>query len=248
MYLAQRKLQYHPNMIERQPTDVGLDGFEQIILDTQDGERILSWYHPPSEDRPTILYFHGNGHGISDRAEKLRAFVKNGFGILAVSYRGFEGSTGSPSETGFMIDANTAYNWLQAKTLSTENILLLGESMGTGVAVQLAAKRPVRAMVLEAPYANAVDVGAQVYWFMPVRLLMKDQFRSMDFIKNIHIPILMIHGNKDQVIPFTQGQKLFAAANEPKQFIELDGAGHGMIFDPETWSKEAAYFNTFLKH
>jgi uncharacterized protein len=243
MYVGQRKLQYLPNSVEVRPEDVGLHNVQRLILQTPDGEKILVWYKPAPLDRPTILYFHGNGGGISSRSDKLQYYADNRFGFLAVSYRGYEGSSGSPSEVGFLIDAATAYHWLVSNGVKPIDILVLGESIGTGVAVQLAAKNSIRALALEAPYANAVDVGAKIYWFLPVRFLMKDQFRSTEYISNVRAPLLIIHGNVDRLIPFTQGQRLFELANEPKQFIEVKNSGHEIIFDQETWAQEVDFFN-----
>jgi len=244
MFFGQRRLQYFPNAEIRLPSDLGLNDFDRVVLKTKDNVTLLAWYHPSPVGRPTILYFHGNAGGISDRAEKLKYFAQQGFGFLALSYRGFEGSAGSPSEAGFKIDADTAYAWLREHNISEYQIMLLGESLGTGVAVQLSAHAQAAAMALEAPYANAVDVGAASYWFLPVRLLMRDQFRSMDSICMFSGPLLIIHGTEDRVIPFTQGRKLFAAANQPKQFIPVEGAGHELIFAAHVWAKEVEFFNS----
>jgi uncharacterized protein len=225
MYFQQRKLQYFPNRIEITPEQVGLIDVQRIVLQTPDGEKILAWYHPAPKYRPTLLYFHGNAGGLSGRVDKLRFYQSHGFGFLAVSYRGFEGSTGMPSEARLLIDAKTAYDWLISHNVADGKIVVLGESIGTGVAVQLVSQKPIQALALEAPYFNAVDVGAKIYWYLPVRLLMKDQFRSSEFIANYHGPLLIIHGTQDQIIPLDQGQKLFEIANQPKQLITVNGKG-----------------------
>jgi uncharacterized protein len=243
MYFQQRKLQYFPNRIEITPQQVGLIDVQRVVLQTPDGEKILAWYHLAPKNRPTLLYFHGNAGGLSGRADKLRFYQSNGFGFLAVSYRGYEGSTGSPTESGFLIDAKSSYDWLISQNVRHEKIGILGESIGTGVAVQLASQNPVQALALEAPYFNAVDVGAKIYWYLPVRLLMKYQFRSSEYIANFHGPLLIMHGKEDQIIPCEQGQKLFERANQPKQLITVNGKGHEMIFDPETWAAEITFFN-----
>jgi fermentation-respiration switch protein FrsA (DUF1100 family) len=242
VYVMQRKLQYFPNSTEVKAEEAGLTGVERLILPTPDGEKILVWYKAAPPGRPTILYFHGNGGGISGRADKLQFYAQSGFGFLAVSYRGYEGSSGSPSEAGFVTDAATAYNWLNTNGVKADSIFLVGESIGSGVAVQLAAQKPIRAMALEAPYANAVDVGAKIYWYLPVRFLMKDQFRSVEYIADVHAPLLIIHGNADRLIPFSQGQKLFQLANEPKQFEAVNHVGHEVIFQPATWAREVEFF------
>ncbi len=243
MYAFQRKLQYMPSGVEAAPTDVGLPNARAVKIETKDHEILLAWHHPARPGMPTILYFHGNGGGISTRPRKQAYFAGRGFGLLAVSYRGYEGSTGSPSENGLMLDAEAAYAWLESSGVGGDKIFILGESLGTGVAVQLAARREVRAIALEAPYASAVEVGASRYWFLPVRWLMKDQFRSADFIKDVKVPLFIIHGTEDRTVPFPQGQKLFSLANEPKQMAVIDGGDHGIIGDERSWSQIANFFS-----
>jgi hypothetical protein len=240
MYLLQRKLQYFPGAQARTPESVGLTGVEPVKITTPDGETLLAWHAPAPAGQPTLLYLHGNGGGISDRPLKYAAFKQAGFGVLALSYRGYEGSTGSPSEQGLVSDATAAYDWLAGR--GADRILLLGESLGSGVAVQLAAKRKVKALVLEAPFASAVDIGAKAYWFLPVRLLMKDQYRSIDYIAHVKAPLLVLHGKRDGIVPFEQGRRLFEAANQPKQFVSLDKMGHELIGEASLWQREIEFF------
>jgi uncharacterized protein len=242
MYVKQRDFQYHPNAAKVDPASLGLSTVSAIEIPTVDGERLLAWHSPAPPGRPTILYFHGNGGGISGRPNKIGHFIKAGFGILALSYRGYEGSTGTPSEAGFNADADAAYDWLRAQGVAPRDIFLLGESLGSGVAVQLAARKTVGAVALEAPYLNAVDVGAAVYWYLPVRWLMKDQLRSSDYIAGVKAPLLITHGRQDAIIPFAQGEALFAMANAPKTMNAVDGIGHDVIADPRTWAAASSFF------
>ncbi len=242
IYAFQRTLQYHPDPAMRSPESVGLDGFDTIALKSPDGESIIAWHKPAAMGRPTILYFHGNAGSISTRPRKIGYFGSTDYGMLAVSYRGYGGSTGSPSEPGLVADAETAYRWLTANGVAADQILVLGESLGSGVAVQLAAKYPVRALALEAPYSNAVDIGAARYWYLPVRFLMHDQFRSSDHIAMVKAPLLVTHGVDDRLIPIEQGRKLFALAHEPKTFVEVPGGGHEIIGEEATWMMERAFF------
>ncbi len=244
MYFLQRTFQYLPSGSAISPAEAGLPNAKNVFIRTSDGEALVAWYHAAQTGKPTILYFHGNGGGISTRPNKQAFFAKLGFGLLAVSYRGYQGSTGSPSEQGLHLDAEGAYSWLLASGVSKDNILLLGESLGTGVAVQLAARHQVGAVALEAPYANAVDIGAARYWFLPVHWLMKDQFRSADYIRLVNAPLLVLHGTADTTIPFSQGQELFALANEPKQMAIMDDVGHEIISDPKSWGKIAEFFSS----
>ena len=148
---------------------------------------------------PTILYFHGNAGEIGDRPLRFNYYHSRGFGVAYLSYRGYGGSSGSPSEAGLITDATAAYDWLIAKGVEPSRIAVLGESLGSGVAVQLAAKREVGAVALEAPYTSTVDVAANIYWWLPVHALMKDQFKSMDFISAVVAPLLIIHGDQDDL-------------------------------------------------
>ncbi len=236
MYVLQRQFQYFPSRSNPAPAAVGLADVQVVPLPTPDGETLVLWYAPAPAGRPTILFFHGNGGEVGGRADRFAAYRAQGYGVAFLSYRGYGGSTGTVSETGFHTDARAAYDWLLAQGTSPQTIALVGESLGTGVAVQLAAKVPVAAVVLEAPYTAAVDVAAQVYPWLPVRLLMKDQFRSRDHISQVAAPLLILHGTDDRVIPYAMGQALFAAANEPKQFHPLDGAGHDALYQSPTWT------------
>jgi fermentation-respiration switch protein FrsA (DUF1100 family) len=148
---------------------------------------------------------------------------------MFLSYRGYGGSTGSPSEAGLVSDANAAYDWLTKHNVPASNIVLVGESLGTGVAVQLAARRPVAAIALEAPFTSTADVARLSYWWLPVGLLMKDQFRSIDFLKDVHVPLLVMHGTDDRLIPLKMGESLYAAANGPKEFVAIPAGTHASM-------------------
>jgi len=180
---------------------------------------------PPRGDAPVVLYFHGNGGSLRLRANRFGRLTADGTGLLALSYRGYGGSTGSPTETGLIADADAVYAFAASRYLP-ERIALWGESLGSGVAVALASTRKVSRLMLEAPFTSAIDVGARVYWFLPVRLLMKDPFRSDLRIAQVSVPVQIVHGTRDNVVPFAFGERLFALANEPKRFIRVEGGGH----------------------
>jgi pimeloyl-ACP methyl ester carboxylesterase len=228
IYFGQRSLQYHPDRSRVAPATAGLPAAEEIELKTADGETVIVWHVPPKGDRPVVLYFHGNGGSLAWRANRFKSFTADGTGLIALSYRGYGGSSGSPTEAGLIADAEAAYAFAAAR-YPVERIALWGESLGTGVAVALAASHEVSRLVLESPFTAAADVGAKVYWFLPVQLLMKDTFRSNERIGKISVPLLILHGTADAVVPFGFGQKLFALANEPKRFVGLDGGGHSNL-------------------
>jgi hypothetical protein len=222
----QRRLQYFP---DRRLTDLahtGMSGGEERHLTTTDGETLVAWYFPPKNGRPLILYFHGNGGALIDRVPRFRMLTARGYGLLAVSYRGYGGSTGSPTQSGLMQDGEAAYREARARGCDGNRIVLMGASLGTGVAAALAATHEAAALVLEAPYLSALDVASAHYPFFPVSWLMLDQFRSDLAIRDVHIPVLMVHGEEDDVIPISSAKRLFALANEPKTFMSAPGGGH----------------------
>jgi uncharacterized protein len=224
--LGQRKLLYFPYAMEVAPASVGLPGAEIHYLRSDDGETLLAWFIPPAPDRPLILYFHGNANGLADRGARFRKLTETGDGLLAVEYRGYPGSTGSPSEDGLLRDGEATYAKALEFGFRPDRIVAMGESLGTGVAVDLAARHPVAALVLDSPYSAAVDVAATRFWMFPVRQLMRDQFRSDERIGKVSAPVLMVHGTADRTIDIRFGEKLFGLANEPKRFLRVSGAGH----------------------
>jgi uncharacterized protein len=224
--LLQRSLLYFPRTSAMSPHEAGLAQAQELKIETADYEQLVAWYIPAAAGKPLLLYFHGNGGSLIERAPRFAALTVNGNGLLAVSYRGYFGSTGRPTEVGLHKDADAAY--LKARSLGYEanRIVAVGESLGTGVAVALAARKPLAAVILDSPYTSTVDVAAATYWMFPVRHLMWDRFQSDLAIGKIHVPLLIAHGARDWIVPFRFGVRLFALANEPKKFIEVPDAGH----------------------
>src|SRR6476660_6061155 len=220
LYMAQRSLQYFPERGRTAPWTVGLTEAEEVVLDTADGERVIVWHVPPHDDHPVFLYFHGHGAARRWRVERLRALTADGSGLVALSYRGYGGSSGRPTETGLIADAAAAYAFAIARYPAVR-IVLWGESLGSALAIALAAEKPVGRVVLEAPFTSAVDVGAQHYWFVPVRLLMKDQFRSDLRIGKVRAPVLVVHGQNDTVVPISLGERLYGLVRMPKRFVRV---------------------------
>src|SRR5262245_9199684 len=177
LYVAQRSLQYFPERFRTAPAAAGLPEAQEIVLDTADGERVIAWHVPPRGNKPVVLYFHGNGGSLRFRVDRFRALTADGSGLVALSYRGYGGSSGAPSEAGLPADALAAYAFTTAR-YPAERVVLWGESLGSAVAIALASEMPVAYLILQSPFTSAADVGAQRYWFVPVRFLMKDQFRS----------------------------------------------------------------------
>jgi len=246
IYAFQRDLQYFPTRRDPPPEATGLDGVDRVALPPPDGETLVLWVSPAKGDRPTLLFLHGNAGEIADRADRFAFYQAQGYGVAFLSYRGYGGSTGAPSEPGLLTDAKAAYDHLRQQGIAPDRIVLVGESLGTGPAVITAAANPVAAVVLEAPYSAAVDIARRAYPWAPVGLLMKDQYRSRDHIAAINAPLLILHGQKDGVIPQGFGRRLFAAARDPKTFLSLGPVGHEALFSPATWAEEAAFIDRLM--
>lgn len=230
LYVFQRNLIYYPDPVHHTPSKAGLSGVREVILTTPDGERLIAWHAEAGPGQPTLLYFHGNVGGLASRADRVARFAQAGYGVFMLSYRGYSGSTGKPSEAAIIGDAALAYRYLRDLGLSSSGIVAYGESLGTGVAVQLAAAHPVAALILDAPYTSLPAIGKTLYPFMPVETFMTDRFDSKRHIASVNAPLLILHGSNDHTIPIELGEALFNAATEPKTFVPLDGAGHSNIY------------------
>ena len=223
MFFAQRALMYFPEKVRTAPAAAGFAEAQEVSLTAADGERVLAWYVPPRHDHPVVLYFHGNGGSLRLRVDRFQKIVAAGFGLVALSYRGYGGSTGTPSEAGLIADARAAYEFAAARH---GRIAVWGESLGTGVAVALAAEKPVTHVILDAPYSSTVDVAADLYWFLPVRWLMRDQFRSDERIRQVTAPVLILHGEADDIIPIRYSEKLFALIPGEKRLLRFPEGYH----------------------
>lgn len=230
-WLGQRRLMYIPSATRVAPAAAGLVDVKEIELATPDGERIIGWRRQATAGRPTLLYFHGNAGGLVNRALRLRRYRDLGFGFLIMSYRGFSGSSGSPSEANNLADARLAYDRLVGEGVKPQDIVLYGESLGSGVAVQIAAERPVGAVVLDAPYTSMIDMATRAYPFLPVRPLLADRYESSRHIERVTAPLLIMHGRRDRVIPATMGERLHAIAREPKKLVLFPDGGHTDLDD-----------------
>jgi fermentation-respiration switch protein FrsA (DUF1100 family) len=225
MYFVQRSLLYFPEQVRTAPAAAGLAQAQEILLDTADGEKVIVWHVPPRGDAPVVLYFHGNGGSLRLRVDRFQRIAAAGVGLVALSYRGYGGSTGKPTEAGLIEDARATYAFATERHPGSR-IVPWGESLGTGVAVALAAEKTVDRMILDAPYTSTLDVAVANYWFLPVRLMMKDQFRSDQRIARVKVPVLIMHGEADQVISIAYGERLYAMIQGPKRFVRFPGGYH----------------------
>ena len=235
LFLLQRNLLYYPDTSVPSPAASGVAEMTPVTLQTDDGLALLSWYGAADGGQPSIVFFHGNAGHIGSRGVKARLFLDAGFGVLLVGYRGYGGNPGKPTEDGFYADGQAALDFLAERGVKAETTVLYGESLGTGVAVHLAhrqaARAPVAAVVLEAPYTGIAEVAAYHYPFVPARWLVRDRFDSAAKIAHIEAPVLIFHGERDRTIPPKFGRALFAVAAEPKESRWFERGNHNDLYD-----------------
>jgi len=244
MYIFQRRLMYRPFAEMHPPEKYGLHSAKHIRITTGDNVTISSWIHPAAEDKETIVYFHGNlgNLGALERPAKFAAFLKKGFGLLAISYRGYGTSGGKPHEAGFYHDARAAIEYLHESGVPYGKMVFYGESLGSGIALQMATEyQNARGLVLEAPYTSVVARAAEIYPWIPVKYLLKDKFDSLAKIGNVKIPVLIMHGELDETIPIAHGRKLLEAARHPKKGIFYPHIHH-IDFAPDDLAENISQF------
>jgi len=226
LYVKQREMLFPiPTAVRTAPEAAGFAQAEEHVLAAADGEKIIVWHVPAQPGRRVVVYCPGNGDSLAGSAGRFRNLVSDGTGLIALSYRGYAGSSGHPSERGLLLDAAAAYAFAVSR-YETGRMIAWGYSLGTGVAVALAADHPFGGLILEAPYTSITDVAAAAFPFLPVRLLLKDRFASDTRIPRVTAPLLVMHGTADATVPIAFGERLFDLAHEPKQFVRLVGARH----------------------
>lgn len=231
MFLFQRHFTFQPS--GGHPFDTDHAPFRAFAYDTPDGLTLRGLYAPAAPGKPTLIYMHGNAGHLGDRLYKAKHFIPNGYGMVLVGYRGYSGNPGQPTEQGLYTDARTAIRSVMAGGVAERDIILYGESLGTGVATQMATEFPnIRALVLEAPFTSAADVARGVYFFLPIDLLMKDRFDSVLKIGRVTAPVLIVHGTADRTVPYKLGRRLFDNVTAKKRdFVTVDGAGHADLYE-----------------
>tara|TARA_B110000116_G_C16688958_1_gene514283 strand:+ start:276 stop:1079 length:804 start_codon:yes stop_codon:yes gene_type:complete len=230
-YIFQRNLLYHPTENNYSGDQILVD-IEKVKIKTSDNIELISWYHNKDFNKyKTILYFHGNAGSLENRIHKINHFKDINVNFLIFAWRGFSGNKGKPTEKGLYEDAKSAVQWLKLKGINEENIILYGESLGTGVAIEIAQNKNFSGVILESPFTSMIDTGKDKYPFLPVRFLLKDKYENNRKIKNIKSPILVMHGKIDKIVPFYMGKKIYELANEPKYFYFSDYDDHMMNYD-----------------
>ena len=231
LYFYQRNLLYHPNENNYSEDKISVE-IQKVKIPTSDNIELVGWYHKKNlKSYKTLIYFHGNAGSLENRIHKLNHFQDMNINFLIIAWRGFSGNNGKPSEEGLYLDGNSAINWLIKEGVAEKNLILYGESLGTGVAIQLAQNRNFGGVILETPFTSMVDAAKNFYPYIPVNLLLKDKFENYKKVKNINSPILVMHGEIDQIVPFSMGKKIYEIANEPKYSYFTKYDNHMMEYD-----------------
>jgi fermentation-respiration switch protein FrsA (DUF1100 family) len=229
MYLFQRQFIYFPDLKKPSRQVFHAEDMQVLTLKTEDRFELNAWFKPALANQPTVLYLHGNAGHIGYRIPLVRQFLSQGFGGLLLDYRGYGGNPGKPSEEGLYRDARAAMLFLAQKEGAVKRLVLYGESLGTGVAVKMASEFPICALILQAPFTSLQEVARYHYPWLFLRPW--DRYNSLALIPRIKVPLLVLHGKQDEIIPFEQGLRLFNQANEPKSMIALDMKGHNDLWN-----------------
>jgi hypothetical protein len=246
LYLLQERLIYFPTYTwEATPAEIGLP-FEEVWLETADGVKLSGWFVPAPQPRGTVLFFHGNAGNISHRLGSLELFHRLGLNTFILDYRGYGRSEGRPSEAGTYLDAGAAWRYLvETRGVPPAEIIIFGESLGGAVAAWTAETYTPGGLILLASFTSIPDMGAQAYPFLPVRLLSRLQYNTLERMPHLNCPVLIIHSPQDEIVPFRHAQRLFEAAQQPKQFLEIRGDHNGgPLLSAQVYERGLAEFIT----
>lgn len=239
MYVFQRDFQYDRSGRMLELGETSLSGAELVSIPSGAGSALAGWYQAPAPGMPLILYFRGNAQSFSREHERFEAFVADGYGFLAFDYRGFPGSPGEISEQNILADGLAAFDWAKAKGFP---IVLWGRSLGSGPATYAAKEREADALLLETPFDSAVSVGMDRYWFLPVGLLMHDQYPVDRWMAGVAEPVFVAHGTADRTIGVQHGERLYSLAQNPDGLWIVEGADHGDLWDRGIWGEAKTFF------
>ena len=243
LYYSQRSLLYHPSE-NNYSGDKLIVPIDKIKILTDDNIELIAWHHKKKGNYKTILFLHGNAGSLENRIHKINHFNYMDVNFLIVAWRGFSGNKGKPTENGLYIDAKSAVKWLKNKGVNEEDIIIYGESLGTGVGTEIAQNKNFAGIILESPFTSMVDAGADKYPIFPIRFLLKDKYESDKKIKNIKSPILIMHGEVDKIVPFWMGKKMYDLAEEPKYYYFSKYDDHMMEYNDELLSELKKFINS----
>ena len=249
LYFMQPAFVYKPTReVSYTPDELGLD-FEKVMLKTADGVQLSSWFVPAEDSGLTVLFCHGNGGNMMHRLDSINILNKLGLNCFIFDYRGYGDSQGKPSEEGTYLDAMAAYKWLtETRKVPADNIIIFGRSLGGSIAAELARKVEVAGLIVESGFTSYVDMGRKFYPYMPVRWFASFSYGTVDYIRDVRCPVLIIHSRNDEIAPFEFGLELYEAANEPKEFVEIFGSHNdGFLVSTEIYNKAWTKWLKFLE-
>ncbi len=234
-WFERRNIFFPYRQITATPDNIGIE-YEDVYFDASDGVTLNGWFMPATGARGTILFFHGNAGNIGHRLEMIRLFHGLGFNVFIFDYRGYGKSKGSPSEKGTYIDASAAYGYLLTRgDVDKEKIILYGKSLGGSIAVDLAVKNPPGALISESAFTSTVDMGKEIYPFLPLRHMITMKYDTISKVGEVTSPKLIIHSEEDEIVPFHHGRRIFERSTQPKEFYRMRG-GHNdavMLYEDE---------------
>ena len=238
VWLLQRKLIYFPSAHVPDPQSLGVQNVDAVTFPTADGLRLNGWFvSRTSRPAAVVLVFNGNAGNRAHRAGFADVLARLGNAVFVFDYRGYGGNPGSPSETGLRLDARAARSYLLSRSeVDPEALVYFGESLGTAVAVELASEHPPAALILRSPFTSLAAVGRHHYSWLPVGMLLRDRYATLDRVKTLRAPLLVIAGDRDRIVPFSESRRVFEAANEPKSLLVVANADHNdqALFDGRT--------------
>jgi fermentation-respiration switch protein FrsA (DUF1100 family) len=241
LYSSVREVPYTPD-------ELGLD-FENVVFESSDGLRLSGWYIPVKDSRFTVLFCHGNGGNMMHCLDSINIFYNLGLSCFIFDYRGYGSSQGKPTEEGTYLDVQAAYKWLtEQKKIPAKDIILFGRSLGGSIAAKLAGTVEAAALIVESSFTSYVDIGREFYPYMPVQWFARFSYRTIDYIRGVHCPVMIIHSRNDEVVPFEFGLELYEAANEPKEFTEIFGSHNdGFLVSGENYKQAWTKWLKFLQ-
>ena len=232
LYVLQRRILFNKSNYPGSPKHYNLDSTLEIMIKTKDNISLLSWYHYNSPNLPLLVYFQGNSFHIGDRAHRIEKYIKQNWNVLIVSWRGFGGNKGEPTEKNLYKDGEAVLQWIKSNTdFNLDQIVIYGESLGSGVAVELGTKNAFLSIVLEAPFTSIEDIAKMRYPIYPTKFLVKDKFDNYSKIDQLRSPLLIISGKMDEIVPHNHSLKLFNKAKVKKKSVFIDEAIHNNLYD-----------------
>ena len=232
LFIFQRRIVFNTIGIPQEPAYYGLQNVEIIKIITPDDIELLAWFTKPRQNNPTLVYLHGNSFDIGERAYRIKRYNKEGWGVLLFAWRGYSGNKGKPTEKNLYEDAESVLRWIEINTnLNKSDLIIYGESLGTGVAVELGTRYLFKSIVLEAPFTSIADIAQKKYIIYPAKFFVLDKFNNFKKITQVFSPLLIISGMKDEVIPHSHSVKLYSKANHPKDCLFIGEAMHNNLYD-----------------